>query len=331
MDRPRSHVPSLRASDRCPARHDQVEVTCEAPLWYASPITTPPIANHPAPRFDWRQRAEGDDDEYRRSRARYHSAARAVLEPGDPVRQLSGTDVHAVHVREGPPDQLANLEALTGDAEVPLRIIEGPLKGALCDALGAHARCSPRSSVLGPRPAANPVGGRTPVGRTALHLLGHVDKPVLVVPPETVATGSIRRLLVPLEGGDVSSRPVIEQLRPLLVAEVEVVVLQCSPGPPCPPCWTVPVATSKMFGREFLTRHCPTANSVELRPGPVAQRVAEVSREYGADLVVLTWSGDTSAGRATVVREVLGASAFPSCCCRSGLLGRRAWTWDQWP
>jgi nucleotide-binding universal stress UspA family protein len=233
------------------------------------------------------------------------SVARAVLGTAIQFGQLSGTDVEAVHVRGGPPDQLANLEVLTADAEVPLRIIEGPVEGVLCDVLGAPEVLV---AVIGARAAA---GGRTPVGRTALHLLGHVDKPVLVVPPETVAPGSIRRLLVPLEGGEASSRPVLEQLRPLLGAEVEVVVLHVFTEATVPAMLDRPGRDLEMFGREFLTRHCPTANSIELRPGPVALRVAEVSREYGADLVVLTWSRDTSAGRATVVREVLGASALP--------------------
>jgi len=39
--------------------------------------------------------------------------------------------------------------------------------------------------------------------------------------------------------------------------------------------------------------------------------VAEVSAEHGADLIVLSWSQDSSAGRAQVVREVLRASTLP--------------------
>jgi hypothetical protein len=39
--------------------------------------------------------------------------------------------------------------------------------------------------------------------------------------------------------------------------------------------------------------------------------VAEVSEEHRADLIVLSWSQDTSPERARVVREVLGASVLP--------------------
>jgi len=39
--------------------------------------------------------------------------------------------------------------------------------------------------------------------------------------------------------------------------------------------------------------------------------VAEVSEEHRADLIVLSWSQDTSPERARVVSEVLGASVLP--------------------
>jgi hypothetical protein len=39
--------------------------------------------------------------------------------------------------------------------------------------------------------------------------------------------------------------------------------------------------------------------------------VAEVCAEQGSDLIVLSWSQDSSAGRAHVIREVLGASSVP--------------------
>jgi hypothetical protein len=72
-----------------------------------------------------------------------------------------------------------------------------------------------------------------------------------------------------------------------------------------------PVRDFELLGREFLTRHCPKATGIELRSGPVAIRVAEVCREQGSDLIVLSWSQDSSAGRAHIIQEVLGASSVP--------------------
>jgi hypothetical protein len=39
--------------------------------------------------------------------------------------------------------------------------------------------------------------------------------------------------------------------------------------------------------------------------------VAEVAREHGADMVILSWSQDNSPGRARVLREVVDTSALP--------------------
>jgi hypothetical protein len=232
-------------------------------------------------------------------------AARAELETAIQFGRLTGSDVEALHVRDGPLESLGTLEALTARLGVPLRVLEGPVRRALCDALGAP---DVLAAVIGARITA---GGQRSVGRTALHLLGRVDKPMLVVPPDAVAPGGIRRLLVPLEGATASSRPVLEQLRPLLVADVELVVLHVFTEATSPTMLDRPFRDLEILGKEFLTRHCPPAAHIEFRRAPVALRVAEVSREQGADLVVLSWSRDTSAGRATVVREVLGASALP--------------------
>jgi nucleotide-binding universal stress UspA family protein len=232
-------------------------------------------------------------------------AARAVLETAIQFGRLSGTVVEAVHVRRGPPGQLGALELLTARHDVPLRIVEGPVECALCDALGAPEVLA---AVIGARSMA---GGRRPVGRTALHVLGHIDKPVLVVPPDAVAPGAFHRLLVPLEGIEALSSSALEQLSALLAAEVELIVLHVFTEDTMPLMLDRPGRDLEILGREFLTRHCPPAARIELRPGPVAMRVAEVSKEHGADLIVLIWSRDTSIGRAATVREVLGASALP--------------------
>jgi hypothetical protein len=50
---------------------------------------------------------------------------------------------------------------------------------------------------------------------------------------------------------------------------------------------------------------------IELRLGPIGQRVCEVSLEQGCDLVVLSWSQDTAPGRALVIREVLSSAMLP--------------------
>jgi nucleotide-binding universal stress UspA family protein len=117
--------------------------------------------------------------------------------------------------------------------------------------------------------------------------------------------------LVPLEGAEASSRSVREQLRPLLVAEAELIVLHVFTEATLPKMLDRPFRDLEILGKEFLIRHHSRATHIELRQGSVAERVAEVSAEHGADLIVLSWSQDATPGRAQVVREVLRASTLP--------------------
>ena len=230
------------------------------------------------------------------------AAARPVLETAVRIGEMMGVGVEAVHVADGPTE---TPEALARRAGVPLRLLEGPVDETVLAAVGAPGV---RTVVIGAR--ATP-GGRRPVGHTARHVLHHAPTPVVVVPPEMVAPGAFRRLLVPLEGTEASSRPVLEHLCPLLVADVDLVVLHVFTDATLPSMLDRPGYDLKILGREFLARHCPDATHVELRPGPVGRRVIEVAEEHGADLVVLSWSQDSGSDRARVVREVLGSSPLP--------------------
>lgn len=232
------------------------------------------------------------------------AAARPVLETALGLGQLTGARVEAVHVQDGPSETPETLAARSG---VPYRLLEGPAEAALLLELAAPQAIA---AVLGAR---GTPGGRRPVGRTALRVLERAGKPVVVVPPEAagVSPRSLRRLLVPLEGTDSSSRPVLDCLCPLLVGEVELVVLHVFTDHTMPRILDRPGRDLELLGSEFLARHCPRASGIELRTGPVAPRVAEVGAEQAADLVVLSWSQDSSSGRARVVRDVLGHSVIP--------------------
>ncbi len=232
-------------------------------------------------------------------------SAKVVLETAIQIGRLTGTDVTSIHVRRNALESVDTLKSLAARAMVPFRVLEGSVKPTLLEALGAPDVIV---AVIGARATS---GGRRPIGRTAAHIIEHLDKPVVLVPPEVAAPISIRRILVPLEGAEASSRPVREQLRPLLVAGAELIVLHVFTEATLPTMLDRPFRDLEILGKEFLMRHHSRATHIELRLGPVAERVAEVSAEHGADLIVLSWSQDSSAGRAQVVREVLRASTLP--------------------
>ena len=231
-------------------------------------------------------------------------AARPVLETALGLGELTDSDVEAVHVQDGPTEIPAWLASQSG---VSLRILRGPVTTVLLDAVAGPGVVA---AVFGAR--ATP-GGRRPVGRTALHVLERANKPIVVVPPEAVGVSPrpFRRLLVPLEGSEQSSRPVADSLSPLIAREIERVVLHVFTTATVPRTLDRPRRDLSLWGDEFLARFCPEAVRIELRTGPIGSRVAEVCAEAHADLVVLSWSQDSSSGRAAVIRDVLGRATIP--------------------
>ena len=232
------------------------------------------------------------------------AAARPVLETALGIAELTGATAVAVHVRE---DAIDTPEWLAVHAGVPLRILEGEVWASLLEAVADPAAIA---AVFGAR--ATP-GGRRPVGRTALHVLEQANKPVVVVPPEAAAVPPrpFRRLLVPLEGSAVSSQPVVESLCPLIVTDVELVVLHVFTDATMPRILDRRVRDLSLWRDEFLARFCPEASRLELRSGTVGGCVAAMCREQDADLVVLSWSQDSSPGHAAVIRDVLSHSTIP--------------------
>jgi len=230
-------------------------------------------------------------------------AARPVLDVALRIGELTGAAVEAVHVSDGGTETPTWLAA---HREVPLHLLEPPVEPSVLRAIEDE---SVIAAVLGAR---STPGGRRPTGRTAMHVLERVTKPTIVVPPDAVVSEApYRRLLVPLEGDFESSRPVLEHLLPLIAVEVELVVLHVFTSATLPRTLDHPARDLSLWGDEFVARFCPGAAKIELRTGPVGTRVAEVTAEHAADLVLLSWSRVGSPGHAAVIREVLGRSIVP--------------------
>ncbi|MDA8312932.1 MAG: universal stress protein [Actinomycetota bacterium] len=231
------------------------------------------------------------------------TAAPEVLGIAIRVGEMTGAAVEAVHAGTSAP---ATLATLAGRVGVPLRQVAGPAGRALVSEL---ERPEVRAIVMG---AGRGGHGALGVGATTLDVTERSAKPVVVVPATGhLAEGPLHRLLVPLEGEEASSRPVLEALLPLLAQEVEVEVLHVFTDETLPRMLDRPVRDTELLGREFLAKNFPVATQILLRSGTVADRVVEVGTERGADMIVLSWSQDPSEGRARVVRDVLRGAALP--------------------
>lgn len=232
------------------------------------------------------------------------AAARPVLETALRIGELAGVDVEAVHVIDGP---VLTPESLAKRTGVRLTLLEGPVGKALLEVMGSPEIVA---AVVGAR---GTTGGRRPVGSTALQILEGADKPVVVVPPEAVSPRRLRRLLVPLDGTEASSRAVSEGLSHLFdpQVELELVVLHVFTDVTLPRMLDHPRDDMNLLASEFMIAHMPHAASIDMRTGPVAARVTEVSGEKNVDLVVLSWSQLSMGGEGHVVQEVLSASTLP--------------------
>ncbi len=229
--------------------------------------------------------------------------AQSVLETALRIGVLTNTTVEAVHVTTG---DNQSVKLRSDRAGVPLHLLSGPLEPALLTAVDAPDVVV---AVIGTKSAAD---DRRLVGTTARHVIQRSLKPVVIVPPEPIAAGPFRRVLIPLEGTEASTRPVLEMLLPLLAADVELIVIHVFTESTVPAMLDHPWRDLEILGKEFLARHLPNQEaSIELRHGPVGNQVAEACDEHGADLIVLSWSQDSTVGRARVVRQVLGSVKLP--------------------
>ena len=156
---------------------------------------------------------------------------------------------------------------------------------------------------------------RMPAGHVALELIRQLAKPVIVVPPDVrvpVADGPLR-VLAPVD----TERPSTEALRRLLdemrLPDLELVLLHVFDTQHMP-MFANHCGDLDIWRQELVLRTTPLRAAearVETRVGDPAHTILAVERELDPDLVVLTWAGDLSHGRAGVVKRLLANATTP--------------------
>jgi len=232
------------------------------------------------------------------------AAARPVLAVATALANLLAVDVEALHVRE---DGDRNARAAASAAGVPLRSATKPVIGALVEA-GRSAQVA--GVVLGARGVE---GGRRPAGHVALELALSLPKPLVVVPPAAPVPIELCRILVPLNGRRTTAVALAETLMLASRQELELVVLHVHDQASIPLFSDQRHHEVESWAQEFLRRHCPYPERVQLevRIGIAGENVVSVAEEVSADMIALGWSQDLSPGHAAVVREVLQRSGVP--------------------
>lgn len=228
--------------------------------------------------------------------------AQHVAEVARRLGDLSGADVHAIHVSE---DGARTARAAADQAGLTLELREGVVGDVLAD-VARHADVV----VLGSRD--RPQVGE-PIGHIARDLIMRVATPVLLVPPTLDLRGVEATMLIPLDGseacGDVFTRATT-LVDPRRCSIVGVYVFEDAHLPAFADqvhheahAWT----------ETFLRRHCGSTEALhlELRVGHPADQVLRVAHEQHAMFIAIGWSQELTPGRAHTVRALLAQTTIP--------------------
>jgi nucleotide-binding universal stress UspA family protein len=232
------------------------------------------------------------------------SAALPVLRAGAAMARTLGTELRVIHVREpGHGDAIA----LAEHAGVEVEVLDGDAVDRIVE---ASADPAVQLVVVGAR---RHQGGRRPSGHVAAEVITKVQKPVLVVPPDTrLPEGAFERVLFPLEGTNDSTDAVAGPLHALADAGAQITVVHVFRPGTVPRFWDHDGHAHQSWATEFLAHWCTHPHAeLRLRSGDVADATLDVARREGAQVIVLGWSQNMTGSRARVVSDVLSRAVTP--------------------
>jgi nucleotide-binding universal stress UspA family protein len=233
------------------------------------------------------------------------SSAGRVLATAKAAARLFGATVEAVHVCEDGADKAGRDCKAAG---ISLQPLHGDVIGTLTE-IGSRREVT--ALVLGTRDIPSRT---TPLGSTALEVIGRVEKPVVLVPPRGPVPRRIRQVLLPLEGTRPTSLAPAAVLEVATDAAVDLLALHVLEASNLPLFTDQPQHETDAWAKEFVARYCPRGlHSVRLalRIGTPDAAILAAAEETGADLVVLGWNQRLVPGRAAVVRRLLERGTFP--------------------
>lgn len=232
-------------------------------------------------------------------------AAKPVLTTARALADLLGAETIAVHVAL---DGARVARNTAENAGLPLQVLRGPVVEHLLD----RARTEEVVAlVLGTH---GTPGDRRPLGSTAVSIATSLQKPVVVVPPDTRTAGALRRALIPIErglSGSLVPQAIIELTQG---TELEVVVLHVHEPTSLPAFTDQPQHEHPAWAREFVRRYCPWGVGsvrLEVRIGCADEIVPLVAEEERVDIIALGWAQELAEGRAPIVRAALARGKVP--------------------
>lgn len=229
-------------------------------------------------------------------------AARPVLSVALALAPVLGAEVEAVHVVEEEGDTAA---AVAGSLGVPYRVLPGD--DPLAAILGYAADADVILVVVGARRRLQ----SKDLGHLASRIAEDLDKPVVVVPPETRPLERLRRVVIALEANPDKARSLSSVISVAAGADLDLVVVHVDDEDSIPSFSDQEAHETRAYAEEFLARYLPGAGParLELRVGDPADEIVELTRQGDVDLLALGWPHDPERG--AVARRILGRCPIP--------------------
>jgi nucleotide-binding universal stress UspA family protein len=161
------------------------------------------------------------------------------------------------------------------------------------------------------------------LGPVARELVTALKAPMLAVRPQARVIDTLRRLLVPLEGSPSTSEAMRRADDAFCARGREIVMLHVVTGDqpgeigslPAPRIMDQEHYEWQAWQDEFRMRfsQCPEGgrHRVAVRVGEPGRMIVREARDLDADLIVISWRGYLSKGKAPVVRRLLAEAPCP--------------------
>lgn len=151
------------------------------------------------------------------------------------------------------------------------------------------------------------------VGSLARAVATAIDKPVLVVPPESAPAERLHTVLIAMEGTPAKARNVKSVIDIGVGADLDLVVVHVDDELSIPSFSDQAAHETDAYAAEFLARYVHGAPKARLEPrvGIPADEIVAVSDSISADLLALGWPQSADPHRGMIAKEVLDRSHVP--------------------
>lgn len=151
------------------------------------------------------------------------------------------------------------------------------------------------------------------VGHLARQVADAIEKPLLVVPPESQSTGRLHRVVIAMEGTRAKARNLRVAFDLAAAADLELVIVHVDDEDSIPNFSDQVAHETQAYADEFLARYLrggPTA-SLELRVGVPADEILAVTDSATADLLAIGWPRSARGDRGATARDIVDRSHVP--------------------